>query len=86
MGRMAAATAPHDQLSLLPADDLPVQARLDRHTREVGLAGIAHARAVLEEANTARRLREADEQARRAADQRPHRPAAVPQVQPPQAA
>jgi hypothetical protein len=83
---MAAAPTPHDQLSLLPADDLPVQARLDRRTREVGLAGIARARAVLDDAREAGRRRDEAEQARRAADLRPHRPAAVPQISPPRAA
>jgi len=83
---MAAASAPHDQLSLLPADDLPLQARLDRRTREVGLAGIARARAVLASAHDARRRREDAEQAARQQAQRPHRPAAVAQVKAPRAA
>lgn len=39
----------HDQLQLLPADGVPVQLRLDKRTRQIGLAGIANARAILAE-------------------------------------
>lgn len=83
---MAATRTPHDQLSLLAADDLPIQARIDRRTREIGLAGIAHARTVLEQAHEARRRREEADEARRNHELRPHRLARVPQVQPPRAA
>ena len=38
---------PDEQLSLLPESDLPVELRLDEHTRRIGLLGVAKARAVL---------------------------------------
>jgi hypothetical protein len=60
---MTTATAPHhtrraaapavEQLSLLPESHLPVQFRLDRRTRERGLAHIAEIRARLAERTTA---------------------------------
>jgi hypothetical protein len=38
-----------EQLELLPAVDVPVQLRLSQRTRRIGLAGVARARAILEE-------------------------------------
>lgn len=44
------------QLALLPAaDDVPVQLRLSERTRRIGLAGVAHARAILADQETRRR-------------------------------
>jgi hypothetical protein len=83
---MTGVTNPHEQLSLLPNDDLPVQSRLDDRTRRIGLAGIAQARKLLDRAHDERVEREAAEQAQRAAERRPHRDATVPHVEPPQAA
>ncbi|MEY4340383.1 MAG: hypothetical protein RLZ14_2233 [Actinomycetota bacterium] len=37
------------QLDLLPGGEVPLQFRLDRHTREVGLAHIARIKAALAE-------------------------------------
>jgi hypothetical protein len=51
--RTATNTQP-EQLSLLPSSDLPVQFRLDRRTRERGLAHIAEIRRQLA-ANASRR-------------------------------
>jgi hypothetical protein len=49
-----------EQLALLPPDeDLPVQLRLSQHTRRVGLAGIAMARAILADQAARRRQAEA---------------------------
>jgi hypothetical protein len=84
---MTAARTPHpEQLSLLPNDTVPVQVRLDDRTRRVGLEGIAAARAALETAHRDRVAAEAAEADRRRDDHRPHRPATVPHVEPPQAA
>jgi hypothetical protein len=48
------------QLTLLPPSHVAAQLRLDERTRRVGLAGVAHARAVLAES---RRRRVAQEEA-----------------------
>jgi hypothetical protein len=49
-----------EQLALLPPDeDVPVQLRLSQHTRRVGLAGIAMARAILADQAARRRQAEA---------------------------
>jgi hypothetical protein len=48
---------PH-QLVLLDAARVPVQLRLDERTRRVGLAGVAQARAALEESRRRRLARE----------------------------
>jgi hypothetical protein len=48
------------QLALLPAAGVPAQLQLDERTRRVGLAGVAHARAILAES---RRRRLAAEEA-----------------------
>ena len=49
-----------EQLALLPPnEDVPVQLRLSRHTRRVGLAGIAMARAILADQAARRRQAEA---------------------------
>jgi hypothetical protein len=49
-----------EQLALLPPDeDVPVQLRLSQHTRRVGLAGIAMARAILADQAVRRRQAEA---------------------------
>ncbi len=60
---------PSEQLRLL---DTPVPAalRLDSRTRRVGLAGVAHARALLAEQARRRAAREADQE-----EQRRHPPA-----------
>ena len=52
-----------EQLELLPAVDVPVQLRLSQRTRRIGLAGIARARALLDE--QAARRREAAAEAER---------------------
>jgi len=44
-----------EQLELLPAVDVPVQLRLSRRTRRIGLAGVARARQILEEQASRRR-------------------------------
>jgi hypothetical protein len=44
-----------EQLELLPAVDVPVQLRLSQRTRRIGLAGVARARAILEEQASRRR-------------------------------
>jgi hypothetical protein len=62
---MATRTANHpqpEQLSLLAPSDLPVQFRLDRKTRERGLAHIAQIRRQLA-TNAARRAPAADRRA-----------------------
>jgi hypothetical protein len=47
---------PVQQLALLPAaDDVPVQLRLSERTRRIGLAGVAHARAILADQEARRR-------------------------------
>ena len=49
-----------EQLALLQTDeDVPVQLRLSQHTRRVGLAGIAMARAILADQAARRRRAEA---------------------------
>jgi hypothetical protein len=49
-----------EQLALLQTDeDVPVQLRLSQHTRRVGLAGIAMARAILADQAARRRQAEA---------------------------
>jgi hypothetical protein len=75
-----------EQLSLLPNDAMPVQVRLDERTRRVGLQGVAAARAALDAAHRDRMAEESAEADRRRDDHRPHRPAAVPHVEPSQAA
>lgn len=52
-GHDHAADMPH-QLSLLPSSNVPVQFRLDRRTRELGLANIARIRRQLAERAAAR--------------------------------
>lgn len=52
-----------EQLELLPAVDVPVQLRLSQRTRRIGLAGVARARALLDE--QAARRREAAVEAER---------------------
>jgi hypothetical protein len=47
---------------LVPAEDAPVQLRLDARTRRIGLEGVARARAVLAESQ--RRRLQAEEDAR----------------------
>lgn len=59
--------AHHEQLELLPADGVPVRLRLDERTRRIGLAGVARARAIL------------DEQARQRAEARSAEAGAPPQ-------
>jgi len=54
-----------EQLELLPAVDVPVQLRLSQRTRRIGLAGVARARALLDE--QAARRREAEAEAERLA-------------------
>ena len=44
-----------EQLELLPAVDVPVQLRLSQRTRRIGLAGVARARAILDEQAARRR-------------------------------
>ncbi len=46
------------QLVLIEAARVPAQLRLDERTRRVGLAGVAHARAALEESRRRRLARE----------------------------
>ncbi len=46
-----------EQLELLPAAAVPVQFRLSKRTRQLGLEGVARARAILE-AQVARRRQE----------------------------
>src|SRR5215211_4440445 len=58
---MARLTPTHEQLALLGNADVPVQVRLDNRTRCVGLAGVARARAALEEAQRLRAQREESE-------------------------
>jgi hypothetical protein len=49
-----------EQLELLPAVDVPVQLRLSQRTRRIGLAGVARARALLDEQAARRREAEAE--------------------------
>jgi hypothetical protein len=49
-----------EQLELLPPTGVPVQFRLSRHTRKLGLEGVAQARAILA-AQAARRHQQAVE-------------------------
>jgi hypothetical protein len=52
-----------EQLPLLvPAEDVPMQLRLDARTRRIGLEGVARARAALAESQ--RRRQQAEEDAR----------------------
>ncbi len=67
LGSVDAAPATVQQLELLPSSDAPVQFRLDRRTRELGLAHIARIRRQL-----------AEQAARRSAEQpRKHPPRAA---------
>ncbi len=47
-GMSTTAPSPAEQLTLLPADDTPVQFRLDEATRRRGLRHIAEIRALLD--------------------------------------
>jgi hypothetical protein len=62
MATRTAATDRPEQLSLLAPSELPVQFRLDRRTRERGLAHIAQLRRQLA-ANAARRSPSSDQRA-----------------------
>jgi|GEM_PF-5647590 hypothetical protein len=75
-----------EQLSFLPDPGVPVQQRLDARTRQVGLAGVAHARRTLDAARRERQAREELAAAERAAAHRPARVPVVPEVRPPRAA
>jgi hypothetical protein len=55
---MSTRRSTHQQLPLLDVAAVPVELRLDDHTRRVGLAGVASARAILAEGRRRRVERE----------------------------
>jgi hypothetical protein len=75
MDGMNETVSPRGQLPLLEPSAMPAALRLDARTRRIGLAGVAHAKALL--ADQARRRAEREAEAVEGRRHPPHHPAAA---------